>query len=231
VDFVVEGFREAGRLLLSGDPETYHALWVSVLCTTAAVVVAFVAGVPYGAWLGLYRPRGHGTQAFLLRLGMFVPTVIVGLIVFALLSRRGLFGGLDLLYTKLAIGVGLTLLAFPLFGTFAHGAAASLDPVVVETARTLGAGRVRAMLKALGEVRTTIGASVLLAFARCLTELGIATTVGGNLRLETRTLPGTIQLELSKGEFAAALAPGLLLIALSLLVALLAMRVERGRSR
>lgn len=218
---------EATRLVLSGDAETFHAVWVSLYCTVVSVSLAFLLAVPFGAWLALYRPRGHGFGVFALRVGMSVPTVVVGLLVYALLSRRGPFGGLDLLYTKTAIVSGELLLALPLLGTLAHGAAASLDPTALETARTLGAGRARALVTVLGELREALAGAYLAGFGRCFSELGIAITVGGNLYLRTRTLSSTIQLELARGAFAKALAPGLLLLVLAALAAVAAHILSR----
>jgi tungstate transport system permease protein len=231
VDFLLDSVSEAVSLVLSGDREVFHALWVSLICTGAAVLLAFLLAVPYGAWLAYHRPRGHGFQVHLLWIGMFVPTVAIGLVVYGLLSRRGLLGGIDLLYTQVAIAFGQFLLAFPVLGALAHGAAASQDPVVLETARTLGASPFGAMRTALSEARTALAAALLTAFARCFTELGIATTVGGNLRLRTRTLPGTIQLELSAGNFAKALAPGLLILVVAVLTGHLAWRLSAARRR
>ncbi|HEX5136506.1 MAG TPA: ABC transporter permease [Planctomycetota bacterium] len=229
--FLWGGVREAVRLLFHGDAATYHATWVSLLCTLVSITVAALLAVPYGAWLGLYRPRGWRAQVFLLRVGMSVPTVVIGLLVFGFLSRSGPLGSLDLLYTKGAMAAGLVLLAFPLLGTLAHGAAASLDARVVETARTLGAGRWRALLTSLGEARVALAAAYLAAFGRCFTELGIAITVGGNLKLRTRTLPSSIQLELGHGDFAAAVAPGILLLLLAAVAAMVTHRLAREARR
>lgn len=215
MDFLWDGIVDALHRVASGDGDTYHAVWVSLFCTVVSISLAAVIAVPYGAWLAVFRPRGHRVQVFLLRVGMALPTVVIGLIIYGLLSRRGLFGGLDLLYTKVAIIAGEFILAFPLLGTLAHGTTAALDRRVAETALTLGASRSRTLGKLLGEVRVGLVAIYLAAFGRCITELGIAITVGGNLRLRTRTLPSTIQLEVSRGDFAAALAPGILLIVLA----------------
>ena len=227
MDFLWDGLREAVRLVVAGDAGTFHALWVSLLCTLVSISLAALVAIPYGAWLGVYRPRGHRVQVFCLRVGMAFPTVFIGLLVFGFLSRKGPLGQLDLLYTKAAIIAGEFLLAFPLLGTLAHGATASLDRRVAETALTLGASRARTLRKVLGEVRVGLVAAYLAAFGRCLTELGIAITVGGNLRMRTRTLPSTIQLELSKGDFAAALAPGLILLLLACGAAIVTHRLSR----
>jgi tungstate transport system permease protein len=227
VDLILDAFAEAWRLVVTGDAETFHALWVSVLCCTVAITLAALLAVPYGGWLGLHRPRGHAAQAFALRVGMSVPTVAIGILVYAFVSRRGILGSLDLIYTQAAIVIGQFLLAFPLLGSLAHGAVAHLDPVVAETARTHGAGRARAVRLALGEVRPAVVAAYLAAFARCITELGIATTVGGAFKLHTRTLPAMAQLELSKGEFGKALAPGILLVVLACGAAVLSHLLSR----
>lgn len=211
--FLLDGVVQAVRLVATGDREVLHATWVSLSCTLMSVGLAAAVAVPWGAWLGLYRPRAHRAQVLLLRTGMSMPTVLVGLLMFSLLSRQGPLGGLDLLYTRAAIITGEVLLAVPLLASLAHGLVTGLDRRVLETALTLGASRPVALRRVLGEVRGGLAAIVLAAFGRCFTELGIAITVGGNLRLSTRTLASTIQLELARGEMARALAPGLVLLA------------------
>ena len=128
MEFLWDGIKEAVRLVASGDKQVFHAVWVSLYCTVSATALAAVVALPYGAWLGLYRPRAAGLQVFLLRIGMFVPTVVVGLLVFGVLSRQGPLGSFDSLYTKRAIIVGEFILAFPIIGTFAHAATATLSP-------------------------------------------------------------------------------------------------------
>jgi tungstate transport system permease protein len=225
--FLLEGLGEAWRQLLGGDADLYHAIGVSLLCTTSAVVAAAVIAFPYGAWLGIRRRRGEGPQVFLLRVFMFTPTVVMGLVVYTLLSRQGLLGGLDLLYTRTAIVAGEFLLALPLMAVLVHGSAAALDPLVTETARTLGAGRLRTLWAVLGEMRVALVAAALAGASRCLSELGVALTVGGNLRLETRTLATTITLDLRQGEFGRALGCGMVLLLLAAGVALLAHHLGR----
>jgi len=231
VDFVLDGFAEAGRLITTGDAAVLHAVWVSVLCSFTSVVLAALAAFPYGAWLGLSRRDGRSVQIFVMRVGMFTPTVVVGLIVYGLLSRRGLLGSLDLLYTKGAIVAGEVLLVFPLLTVLAQGAVAGLDQRVEETARTLGAGTLRTLVTVLGEVRPALVAAALAGLARCFSELGVALTVGGNLRMRTRTLSSTITLELQRGEFGKGLANGLILLVLAVGAALLAHRITRGNER
>ncbi len=227
MEFLWEALVEAARLVRRGDEELLHACLVSLTCTLTSVSLAALVAIPLGAWLGVFRPRGHRTAVFVLRVGMSMPTVVIGLLLYGALSRKGPLGDLDVLYTKTAIIVGEVLLAFPLLATLAHGATASLDPRVPETALTLGSGRPRALLKVLGEVRVAVVAAYLAAFGRCLTELGIAITVGGNIALRTRTLPSAIQLEVSRGNFAKALAPGMVLLVLAGVAAVITHHLSR----
>lgn len=231
MDFLTEGIVEAWRLITRGDREVFHAIYVSLVCTFTAVSLAAIVAFPYGAWLGLRRRDGSGLQVFLMRVGMFTPTVVVGLLVYGLLSRRGLLGSLDLLYTKSAIVLGEFLLALPLIVVLVHGAAAGLDRRVEETARTLGAGKLRTLGRVLGEIRVALVAAYLAAMARCLSELGVSLTVGGNLRFRTRTLASTITLELRKGEFGQAMACGILLLVLAVGTAMLAHHLSREGRR
>ncbi len=227
MEFFLEGIREAGSLLLRGDAAVLHAIWVTAFCTTTAVTLAALVAFPYGAWLGIHRRDGRGFQVFAIRVGMFTPTVVVGLFVYGLLSRQGILGGLDLLYTKSAIIFGEFLLAFPLIVVLTHGAVSSLDRRVPETAKTLGAGRLRVLHTVLGEVRVGLVAAYLAGFARCLSELGVVLLVGGNFKMETRTLASTITLQVRKGEFSQGLAAGFILLVLAVGTAMLAHRLSR----
>lgn len=230
MDFLWDGVREAARLLVERDSDVFHALWVSMSCSVSAVVVAGAIALPYGAYLGLVRPRGHAIQVFVLQLLLSVPTVVIGLLLYAFLTRKGLLGSLGLMHTQAAIAIGQTLLAFPLLAAHVQGATAGLDPIIRDETRTLGIGTARTLRLGLSEVRPALAAAVLTAFGRCVTELGIALAVGGGIKLETRTLPASIQLEISRGEFGRALAPAFLLLVVAAVATLLARRLARGHT-
>jgi len=229
VELLGEGFAKAWQLVTSGDPVVFHALGVSLLCSLCSLALAAVLAVPYGAWLGLARPRGASLHVFLLRVGLSIPTVVIGLVVYAFFTRRGLLGHLHLFHTKAAIVIGQTLLAFPLLASLVHGASASLDPIVAESARTLGATRLGTAARCLSEVRPALLTAALATLGRCLTEVGIAVMVGGAILMDTRTLTAHVQGEVSRGSFGSALAAGLLLLAVAVPLTLLGMRFERGR--
>ena len=231
MDFIAEGFRHAVALLVGGDPDTWFAIGLSLWTTLLALAIGAAVGVPIGGATGLFRPPGHRVLVLLFRVGMSMPTVVIGLLLFGLLSKRGPLAGLDLLYTPWAIVIGQALLAAPILASFAHASLAGLDPRVRETVATHGGGRLLALRLALGEVRPTLVATLLNAFGRCITELGIVLLVGGSLRWTTRNLPALIALETSRGEFGRGLAPGLVLMALACGAALLAGRLGREAGR
>ena len=147
---------------------------------------------------------------------MAFPTGFVGLVCFALFSRRGPLGPLELLYTPWVIVWGEFLLALPMIVSITHGAIKSLDPRVSETAWTLGANRFRRWGTYVSEARVGVVLAVLTAFSRCVTELGIAMMVGGNIKDRTRTLATATALETGKGEFGRGMAMSLILLTIAM---------------
>ena len=146
------------------------------------------------------------------------PTVVVGLLLYGLLSRRGPLGGLDLLYTWQAIVIGDVLLAFPVAAALSAAAVQGVDPRIRRTAQTLGAGPWRTAWTVAREARFALAAVLTAAFGQTVAEVGAAMMVGGNIRGSTRTLTTAVALYTSQGEFGLALALGIILIVLALVV-------------
>jgi tungstate transport system permease protein len=198
--------------------DVVSAASLSLALSATSVTIASLPGVPLGAALGLSRSRRRDLFLLGARVGMSFPTVVVGLLVYGLLSRNGPLGSLELLYTPQAIVTGEVLLALPLVLALGASAVGGLDPRFRDTALALRLGRGRTILLAISEARDGFVAAILVAFARCVTELGVALLVGGNLRGSTRTLTTAIALETSRGDFDRGLRLGAVLIALALLV-------------
>jgi len=213
-----DGLIEAGKLIVRRDPLVMDAAWRSLWISLVATGMAAAIGILIGAWLGRKRFWGRSLIVLGFRAGMAVPTVLIGLVGYGLLSRRGVLGGLDWLYTPWAIVLGELCLALPIIVTWTQGAIGGLDPRLPETARFLGAGPLRRLATYLSEVRTALALAMLTAFARCFTELGIAMMVGGNLKYRTRTLTTATALETARGEFARGIAMGLILLGIAMLV-------------
>ena len=193
-----------------------------------AVTAASLAGVAIGLLLARKSVPGRSVLVVLFRIGMSVPTVLIGLLCYAILSRRGPFGQYELLYTTWSIVIGEFFLALPIVTTWTHGAIVRLDPRVSETAYTLGAKPIQRTLTYLNEARLAIVLAILTAFARCFTELGIAMMVGGNIRGRTRTLTTATALETAQGEFARGMAMSFVLLLLAMGVTLVIVWFSRS---
>ena len=220
MDLIWDGLQEACRLVFTFDRLVMSAAGRTVLISTLAVSLAAAIGLPLGTALARVEFSGKRFLILLIRAAMAVPTVFIGVVCFALFSRRGILGPLELLYSPSAIVIGELLLALPIVLAISHGAVKSLDPRVAETAFTLGAGPLRRWATYLSEARTGIVLAILTAYARCVSELGIAMMVGGNIKERTRTLSTAPALETGKGEFARGMAMGLILLLIALAVTL-----------
>ena len=221
MQYIWDGLREAMRLVLTLDPLVASAAWRSLWISSLAVVLATGVGLPLGVFLARIRFPGRQIVVLVFRASMAVPTVFMGILCYALFSRRGPLGPLDVLYSPWAIVSGEFLLALPIILSISHGAVKSLDPRVGETALVLGAGPARRWLTYLSEARIGVTLAILTAFARCVTELGIAMIVGGNIKDRTRTLATATAMATGKGEFSRGLAMGLILLVIALLVTVL----------
>jgi tungstate transport system permease protein len=213
-----EAFAAAVGLLATLDPHVVAAAAVSLRVAMTATILATILGAPIGFWVATRQFRGRRTVEVGLKTLTAFPTVIVGLLTYMLVSRRGPFGALGLLYTQWAIIAGETILVTPLLAALTMAVVGGADPRIEDTALTLGASRMGAALTVLSEVRHGFIAAVVTGFGRLISELGVALMVGGNIAGSTRTMTTAIALETSKGEFALAFAIGLLLLTVALAV-------------
>ena len=211
-----DAFAAAARLLVTADPVVVGAAAVSLEVALLATLLSTLVGVPVGFCVAVRAFRGRRVAELALKTATAVPTVVVGLVTYMLLSRRGPFGAWGLLYTPWAMVIGETILVAPLIAALTMAVVGGADPRIEETALTLGATRLRAALTVLGEMRRGLVAAVATGFGRLIAELGVALMVGGNIAGSTRTLTTAIAMETSKGDFALAFALGMLLLLLAL---------------
>jgi tungstate transport system permease protein len=208
--------REAGGLLLSGEPVLWSIIGVSFSVSARAILIAAPFALLLGFLLAFTRFPGRRALVSLFNTLLALPAVVVGLTVYLLLSRSGPYGDLRLLFTQTAMVIGQVVLCFPLLVAMAHAAFQGADRRAWETAITLGARPWRAMLTVMHEVRFGLLAAVLAGFGRIVAEVGCSMMVGGNILYHTRNIPTAIALETSKGEFAQGIALGLVLLTLAL---------------
>jgi tungstate transport system permease protein len=225
--FLTASFTTALDLIVSFDPEVFKAVSTSVSVAVWSTVLAALFGVPLGIAVGAGSFPGRRVVITLLNTLMALPTVVVGLVVYGLLSRQGPLGGLELLFTPQAIIIGQTILAIPIVAHYSLGTLAGADPRIIPTALTLGAGPFDCFLQLLVEVRFGIMAAVIAGFGRVIAEVGVAMMLGGNIRGYTRTMTTAIAMETGKGEFAFGLALGIILMTVALAVNLLLNLVQQ----
>ncbi|MBT3351080.1 MAG: ABC transporter permease [Nitrospinaceae bacterium] len=212
MEFLLDGIWEGVLLVLRGDPEVMAASWVTVRVSFGATIVAGLIGLPIAWVLASFRFRGRGVAISIIQTLLGVPTVVIGLIVYGLLSRRGPLGFTDVLFSPTAIVVGLVILSIPIVSVFAMTAISSVDQRARETALTLGASSRQVAWAVLCEARFGLVAAILGAFGRVSSEVGIAMMLGGNIKGYTRTLTTGIALESMKGEFGFGIALGVVLM-------------------
>lgn len=216
MQLIWEGLQQAIELVLKRDPLVLGATGRTIWISTVAVMMATILGLPLGVWLARAKFTGNHLVVLFFRASMALPTVFIGMICFALFSRRGILGPMELLYSPWGIVCGELLLAVPIIVGISHGAVKSLDPRVGETAWTLGVSPLRRGFTYVSEARVGVTLAILTAFARCVTELGIAMIVGGNIKDRTRTLASATAFETGKGEFARGMAMGTILLVVAL---------------
>jgi len=211
-------FETALRLILSLDGEVMRTVWTSLRVSMMAIVIATWLGVPLGMLLTLNRFVGRRVLMTWLNTLMALPTVVIGLVVYGMVSRQGPLGEFGLLFTPAAMVIGQVILATPIVAHYTVAAIEGADPRIVPTLQTLGAGPLQSALRLLSELRFALLAGVIAGFGRVIAEVGVAMMLGGNIRGTTRTMTTAIALETSKGEFAFALALGMVLLMVALLV-------------
>jgi tungstate transport system permease protein len=228
--FLIDSLCSAFVLVFSLDREVYFIVWTSLKVSALATFFASVLGVPLGTLIALRRFRGKSVLLVVLNTLMALPTVVVGLLFYAILSRRGPMGDLGFLYTPVGISIGLFVLAIPTVVNLTLAAIQGLDPRLMLTCKLLGATPAQQTWKLLVEARFAVTAAVVVAFGRVISEVGIAMMLGGNIRGFTRTMTTAIALETSKGEFELGLALGTLLLAVAFGVNAFLYLLQRGRA-
>jgi tungstate transport system permease protein len=204
-------------LVINADAaELADILWRSVQVSGVAVLGSSLVGIPIGAWLGLTRFRGRSFIAVLLQTGMALPPVVVGLIVYLLLSRSGPFGGLGWLFTVQAMIIAQVVLSLPFVIGITMVSIAAVPPELFLQVRSLGASPSQARWTVLREARSGVALALATALGRSFSEVGAVFMVGGNIERHTRVLTTAIVLETSRGRFGLALALGAILMALAL---------------
>ncbi len=187
MDFIRESFQSSLSLILSLDLEVFEAVRTSVSVAAWSILFASLAGIPLGLAIAIGEFPLKRWVITMLNTLMAMPTVVVGLVVYGLISRQGPLGGFGLLFTPGAMVIGQTVLAIPIVANYTLSSVKGADSRILPTALTLGAGPLLSMLQLVREVRFGIMAAVIAGFGRVIAEVGVAMMLGGNIRGYTRT--------------------------------------------
>ena len=215
MDFLIDSFFSAILLVVSLDPEMVDIVSVSLKVSATSTLLASLVGLPLGFFIAIESFPGKRLAITCLNTLLALPTVVVGLFVYAFISRKGIFGMFDLLYTQKAMVIGQTILILPLVTTFTIAAISRIDERYRKTAMTLGANWWQAAGVIIREARFGIVAAVIAAYGRVIAEVGISMMLGGNAKGFTRTMTTAMALEYDKGIFTLAVALGVILLAIS----------------
>lgn len=216
-----DSVRSAFLLFMSFDAELIEIVLVSLNVSFSATLIASILGIPGGFIIAYATFPGKRLVLTCLNTLLALPTVVIGLLVYSFISRRGILGPLDLLYTQKAIIIGQIILIVPVVMTLTIAAISRIDTRYRMTALTLGANRMQMALVILKEARYGIFAAVIAAFGRVIAEVGISMMLGGNAKGFTRTMTTAMALEYDKGEFVLAVALGITLMAFAFAINML----------
>lgn len=212
MEYIIEGIKKAVKIILSMDREFISIVFVSIKVSFTAIFLATLAGLPCGIGLGIKNFKGRKLIATIFNTLLSLPTVVVGLILYSLLSRRGPFGHYGLLFSPAAMIMGQFILAFPIVTAITMNGIKDLGNEALIAAKNLGAGKWQSYLIYISEVKFIIMTSILAGFGRVFAEVGVSMMLGGNIRLYTRNITTAIALEISKGAFSLGIALGLILL-------------------
>ena len=218
MNFLIDSFLSALLLIWTLDHNLFEIIGVSLKVSSISTFIAGLAGVPSGFLIAFSEFRGKRLVITILNTLLALPTVVIGLFVYAFISRRGIFGTYDLLYTQKAIIIGQVILIIPIVTTLTISAVSRIDDRYRKTALTLGANIRQTAWVIIREARFGITAAAVMAFGRVIAEVGISMMLGGNAKGFTRTMTTAMALEYDKGEFVLSVALGLVLLSVSFAV-------------
>ena len=218
MDFLLNGFTEAFNLLLNGNLETYSAIKATLYTSSVSILFAVVVGFPLGFMLGFYDFRGRKILRLLSDTALAMPTVAIGLILYAFITRNGPLGSLNLLFTLKAVMLGQFVLALPIIISLTASVVENMDRKHYLTILNLRLAPAKLVFCVLYELRYALMVVIATAYGRIVAEVGVAMMIGGNIKYFTRTITTAVSLETNKGEFAMGIALAMVLIFIAFLV-------------
>ena len=224
---IIDGFVQAVNLIVTLNPDIFQIAALSLYISLCATVLAAGITIPLGGFIHFREFRGKQALITLIETLYSVPTVIIGLLVYFMISRSGPLGFLGLLYSPEGMILGQTVLIIPIILGLVISALSGISENIRDTIVSLGATEFQSILEIIREARFAILSGVILGFGRAISEVGVAMMIGGNIRGETRVLTTAIALGTGMGEFSLAIALGIILLAISMIIVFLMKFISR----
>ena len=222
-----DGLTKAIELIISLDPYVMEIAGRSLSISGTACLLASLICLPLGSLIHFRQFRGKRALINIIQTLFSVPTVLIGLFVFVLFSRAGPLGELGIIFTPTAMVIGQMILITPLLLGLTISALSGVSKEIVDTATSLGASGLQTVLLVLREARYAVLVAVIMGFGRAISEVGCALMVGGNFKDVTRVLTTAIYLETGQGELELAIALGIILLFLALIINIVLNRLQQ----
>ncbi len=230
MDDIAQGILQAIHLIVTLDPDVMQIALLSLFISLSATCIAALIAIPIAGFIHFHEFYGKRALIILIQTLYSVPTVVVGLVIYLLISRSGPLGFLGLLFTPEGMILGQTVLIIPIIMGLVISALSGIDRSISDTLVALGATGFQKILEIVKEARFAILSAVVLGFGRAIAEVGVAMMIGGNIRGFTRVLTTAITLETGMGEFGLSIALGIILLALALIVVVALNLITSGLS-
>ncbi|MDO9550468.1 MAG: ABC transporter permease [Methanoregula sp.] len=230
MDEIITGITQAFNLILTLNPEVMRIAALSVYISLAATLLAACVSIPLGGLIHFREFRGKRTLKIIIQTLYSVPTVVVGLLLYLLLSRSGPLGFFGLLFTPEGMILGQMLLIIPITTGLVISALSGVDRNISDTLVSLGATEFQSIIQIVKEARLAILSAVILAFGRAISEVGVAMMIGGNIAGQTRVLTTAIALQTGMGDFGFSIALGIILLIIALFVVVALNLITSGLS-
>jgi tungstate transport system permease protein len=227
---ITEGIVQAIHLIVTLNPEVMQIAALSLYISLTATILAALIAIPAGGLIHFHEFRGKRALLIVIQTLYSIPTVVVGLVIYLLISRSGPLGILGLLFTPAGMILGQTVLIIPIITGLVITALSGIDRNISDTLVALGATSIQKILQILREARYAIMSAVVLGFGRAIAEVGVAMMIGGNIRGHTRVLTTAITLETGMGDFGLSIALGIILFIVALIVVIALNLITSGLS-
>jgi len=227
---IVSGFAQAVNLIVTLNPDVMQIAALSLYVSLTATIVAAFVSIPLGGLIHFHDFPGKRVLVVLIQTLFSVPTVVVGLLIYLLISRSGPLGYFGLLWTPEGMILGQTVLIMPITTGLVISALGSIDKNISDTLISLGATGFQNVVQIIKEARYAILSTVILAFGRAISEVGVAMMIGGNILGQTRVLTTAIALQTGLGDFGFSIALGIILLVIALIVVVIMNLVTAGLS-